>query len=164
MSAVTAAVSTRPPTSIDSQKNYSAIMSRHSAVLKGPVKFSKKFYKIRKERDEVRWTWVIQASTVLSRKFMYEKYGLYDEDMRWSIDREMWWRCLSHGAQRRMLSKYVSIYRNHPNQITRNPSLKNPQKRTEQLISRKTSRAEINSNTTLLISDYDYKSFIDCVM
>ena len=150
---------------VESCESYSAIMVKHMNAFRGPAKYKfKPVSKMKEKTDEVRWTWDIQASAVLTRRSMYDKYGLYDEDMMWSIDREMWWRCLSHGAKRNMIPKYVSIYRNHSRQITRNPARKNPKKRTQELIARKTSRIEINSNTTLLIPDYDYGSFIDCVV
>ena len=151
--------------SVESSESYAKIMSKFINSLRQPAEYKgKKVLNMGPKSNEVRWTRDIQASTVLSRKSMYEKYGLYDEDMRWTIDREMWWRCLSHGANRQMLPRYVSIYRNHPRQITRNPSLKKPKKRAKQLSERKILRAEINSETTLMIPDYDYKSFVDCVV
>jgi len=139
---------------------YSKIMEENELELRGSVKLSNKIEKIKEEKDEVRWTWAIEASTVLVRREIYEKFGLYDEEMRWKIDREMWWRWLSHGVKRSTIWKYVSVYRKHNQQVTRNRSVKDPKKCTEELIKRKTTRLEINRSTTSLMEYYDYKKHI----
>ncbi len=116
--------------------------------------------KLAKE-DPERWTWAIEASTVLARKSIYDKFGLYDEDMRWKIDREMWWRWLSHGAKKHTVMEYVSIYRRHNTQVTGDRSRKNPKQCTEMLVERKSSRKVVTAENTLLIPDYDYESHIE---
>ena len=144
--------------------SYKKSMKKFGDVLRGPVKYSKKVDKIKKEKSEVRWTWLIEASSVLARTKIYHKFGLYDEEMRWKIDREMWWRWLSHGAKRAVLSKYVSIYRNHDRQVTRNRSVKDPKKCTQELIRRKETRINIDRYNTLLMEHYDHEKFISQVV
>ena len=111
-----------------------------------------------------RWTSVINASAVLSRRSLYEQMGLYDEAMRWKIDREMWWRLLSHGAKRGMIYKYVSIYRKHADQVTSGSrkKWKNAKHCTYLMGLRKKSReGTINSSNTTMIQEYAYQDFIE---
>jgi glycosyltransferase involved in cell wall biosynthesis len=55
----------------------------------------------------------IHAQGVMARRRAYERVGLYDEDMRWKSDREMWFRMLHHGCRIDFLDAYVAIYRRH---------------------------------------------------
>jgi len=115
---------------VGSNEEYSSIM-RTPGLLTKRFKFNARAKKLLKEVDRKaknsvpRWSFAIEASTVLANKCLYEKFGLYDEDMRWSIDREMWWRWLSHGVTKHILKEYVSIYRKHAGQVTRDRHLKN---------------------------------------
>ncbi len=108
-----------------------------------------------------RWSFAIEASTVIANKSLYNRLGLYDEEMRWTIDREMWWRWLFHGATRHTVDKFVSIYRKHPGQVTGDRSRKNPSACAKMLEERRELRVEINSDNTLLIPDYDHMGFVD---
>ena len=55
----------------------------------------------------------IHAQGVLCRREVYERVGLYDEEMRWKADREMWYRMLQYGARIGYLDAFVAIYRLH---------------------------------------------------
>lgn len=109
----------------------------------------------------VRKAWFIEASTVMAKKSLYIKLGLYDEEMRWKIDREMWWRWLKHNAIYGRIDKYVSLYRKHDNQLTKNLKLKNPKKCEEIMKKKMNQRSQvINTNNTLLLSDYKPYKYI----
>lgn len=117
-------------------------------------------------QSSTRWTSVINASSVLVRKSLYERMGLYDEEMKWKIDREMWWRFLAHGAKRAMIYKYVSIYRKHAEQLTSGSRSKwKKAKHCTYLMGlRKKTREIINSSNTLMIPEYPYYDFVDEVV
>lgn len=55
----------------------------------------------------------IHAQGVLCRRSIYERVGLYDEEMRWKSDREMWYRMLHYGGRLGYLDAFVAIYRLH---------------------------------------------------
>lgn len=55
----------------------------------------------------------IHPQGVLCRRSVYERVGLYDEEMRWKADREMWYRMLHHGCRLDYLRAFVAIYRRH---------------------------------------------------
>lgn len=131
-----------------------------TGIAKKKYKLNERQKKLMKEAPE-RWTWAIEASTVLARRSLYESFGLYDEEMRWKIDREMWWRWLSHGVKKRVVMEYVSVYRKHDNQVTRDRSRKDPERCTRMLIERKESRKTISPENTLMIPQYDYQQHID---
>jgi glycosyltransferase involved in cell wall biosynthesis len=77
--------------------------------------------------NDINWYLGIEASTVLCYRSIYEKIGLYNEDLKWKIDREMWYRILySKLFKKKFINDHVSIYRNHDNQITKNIYIKNP--------------------------------------
>ncbi len=42
--------------------------------------------------------WAIHAQTVAMERWIYQKYGLYDEDLRATSDKEMWWRLFGNTA------------------------------------------------------------------
>lgn len=113
-----------------------------------------------KSQAPSRWTWAIHASTVLASRNLYEKFGLYDEEMRWSIDREMWFRWLSHGVKYIDTGTYVSIYRKHDSQVTKNRAVKDPERSRKLLVDRQTSRCIIDKDNTLLMDFYDSLKYI----
>lgn len=106
-----------------------------------------------------RWSFAIEASTVLARRSLYERFGLYDEEMKWAIDREMWWRWLNHGAQMKVLDEYVSIYRQHDKQLTKDRSRKDPEKCSKMLKDRQILRKNINPQNTLMLDTYNPKEW-----
>ncbi|MBV8817914.1 MAG: glycosyltransferase [Acidobacteriaceae bacterium] len=55
----------------------------------------------------------VHAQGVLCRRSVYERVGLYDEEMRWKADREMWYRMMHHGCRLGYLDAFVAIYRLH---------------------------------------------------
>lgn len=124
--------------------------------------FNAKARKLMKE-EEPRWTFAIEASTVLASRRLYERFGLYDEEMKWTIDREMWYRWLSHGVKKHMIPHYVSLYRRHPGQLTQDRTKKDPKKSTKMLSERMKLRKTITPENTILMENYDYQSFIDKV-
>ena len=69
--------------------------------------------------------YTIHAQSVLMKRWIYKKYGLYDEDLGCKVDREMWLRLFGKEKQDKpkILSKFVnkcvSYYRWHSKQVTK---------------------------------------------
>lgn len=61
----------------------------------------------------------IHAQTVMLRKDIHRKIGLYDATMWNSSDREMWIRIYNHGFKVGLVHEDVSIYRMHSKQMHR---------------------------------------------
>ena len=102
----------------------------------------------------------VQAPTVLVNRVLYEQYGLYDEDLKWRIDREMWHRWLSHGVVKKFIDKPVAIYRRHPRQISKNPSIKQPKVIDKKFRKIVAVRRKLDRTNTLFMEDYDHNSLI----
>lgn len=62
---------------------------------------------------------LIHAQTVMVRKELHRIVGLYDEDLPFSSDKEMWCRILGLGYIPAHVDKFVAIYRVHPKQMHR---------------------------------------------
>ena len=125
-----------------------------------PFKPSPKARKLGKEDLSPRWSFAMEASTIIAKKKLYENFGLYDEEMGWSIDREMSWRWLDHNAKFSKFNGWVSIYRCHDRQVTKDRSRKNPKKYSKLLSERQIMRKTITSENTILLSEYDYEQYI----
>ncbi len=72
----------------------------------------------------------IHAQTVLCQRWIYKKYGLYDETLRSKADKEMWFRLFGWGLTAPKIDKYfvkanVAYYRKHNNSMMKKRS-KNP--------------------------------------
>lgn len=69
-----------------------------------------RIYKLRyKDREK------IHAQTVMVRRKVYQKYGLYDEDLRSRSDNEMWYRLRNiAGIRMNKIDNPVAFYRKHP--------------------------------------------------
>jgi glycosyltransferase involved in cell wall biosynthesis len=69
--------------------------------------------------------YTIHAQTVLVARWVYEKYGLYDEDMGCKVDREMWLRLFGKENKdnpkisSKFVNECVAYYRWHSKQITK---------------------------------------------
>lgn len=148
--------------SVKSTESYKNILSKEVLRLRN-FTLPGRAKKLLLEQPGPRWAFAVEASTVLSNRSLYERFGLYDEEMRWTIDREMRWRWLYHGATKKMLKKYVSIYRRHKNQLTADRSRKDPKLCAKMLKQRIELRETITAENTLLMSNYDVDSFIDRV-
>jgi|19_taG_2_1085344.scaffolds.fasta_scaffold13313_3 hypothetical protein len=67
----------------------------------------------------------IHAQTVLIKRDLYKKFGLYEEKLRSASDREMWWRFFGQSEKdlsfvsRSYVNKPVAFYRYHKKQMTR---------------------------------------------
>jgi len=61
----------------------------------------------------------IHAQTVLYKKDIHRKFGLYDEKLRSRADKEMWWRLFGHSdkdeqkVNKKFLNMDVAYYRHH---------------------------------------------------
>jgi len=64
---------------------------------------------------------LIHAQSVMLKKDIHKKIGLYDESLRSKSDREMWARILNHGFKMSYVEDYVSLYRRHNKQMHRSP-------------------------------------------
>lgn len=108
-----------------------------------------------------RYSVVIPASTVLARRKIYDELGLYDEWLRWSIDREMWCRWLFHEKRMVEVPNFVSIYRKHGRNITMNPGKKKPgevQERYRKCVGKRC--PGLNRRNTAFLSDYEHRKYI----
>ncbi len=129
-------------------------IAKHSPP-SGVRKICAKIAKINSRGGGTLWAQGIEASTVLCHKNMYDRFGLYDEEMKWKIDREMWWRWLSLGASRKYLEKYVSIYRKHGASITHRATDKLPKLRSKMMKEKRKIREILTHENTMFPSDYE---------
>lgn len=110
------------------------------------------------------WYASIQGNTVLSRRSLYEKYGLYDEQMKWKVAKEMWRRWLSHNVSYHTLMEYVAIYRRHPGSVTKRVKLgtspKNVKLVNKYMGRSKRERINITPENTLMIPLYELKNLV----
>lgn len=60
---------------------------------------------------------LIHAQTVMVRKELHRLVGLYDEELPFSSDKEMWLRILGFGYFPIYVNEFVSVYRVHRNQM-----------------------------------------------
>jgi len=125
-----------------------------------PFRRSRRGLNLMEEDFSPRWSFAIQASTVLAKRSMYERFGLYDEAMQWSIDREMWWRWLYHSANVEILDEFVSIYRKHPGQLTSDRDRKDPQRQQQLLRHRRELRETITKKNTMFPDTYNHMNYI----
>jgi glycosyltransferase involved in cell wall biosynthesis len=101
----------------------------------------------------------IMASTVMVNKNMYLKYGLYREDLRWKIDKEMWHNLLFHGEKKGHLSCCVSLYRRHTRSATQQPKIKNVKEVNNKFVEI-WHRVEGGEENIFTIQTYDYLKYI----
>jgi glycosyltransferase involved in cell wall biosynthesis len=59
----------------------------------------------------------VHAQTVMLRKDVHRRVGLYDVALRSKSDREMWARVFNHGFRIGWVTEPVAVYRHHPNQM-----------------------------------------------
>lgn len=59
----------------------------------------------------------IHAQTVMLRKDVHSRVGLYDTNLRYKSDREMWARVINHGMKVGWVTEPVCIYRIHEKQM-----------------------------------------------
>lgn len=62
---------------------------------------------------------LVHAQTVMVKKELHRKVGLYDEDLPFSSDKEMWMRILGLGYIPIHVNSFVAIYRVHRDQMHR---------------------------------------------
>lgn len=113
------------------------------------VKFRRPDRALKLSESATSWFRAIPGSTVLAKKKLYNIYGLYDEDMKWTIDREMWSRWLEHGVSMEIIDKYVAFYRRHAGQVTTDRKRKNPLQQEKLLQDRRRMRRIITHENTL---------------
>lgn len=111
--------------------------------------------------SDLDWYRGVEASTVLARRSLYDQVGLYDEELRWKIDREMWYRLLKHGYSKKFIDYHVSIYRKHDKQVSKDRIRKPPAKINKLFDSIVKKRAlSINKLNTSMLSDYNAEKHI----
>ena len=76
--------------------------------------------------NNIGWYMCVEASTVLTTRKIYNIVGLYDEKLKWKIDREMWHRFLHFSMKKKFINVNVSVYRKHKLQATLNRNIKDP--------------------------------------
>jgi len=62
---------------------------------------------------------LIHAQSVMVRREIHKKYGLYDKSLRFSSDNEMWRRFIRFGEIPVHIEDFVAIYRVHPDRMAR---------------------------------------------
>jgi glycosyltransferase involved in cell wall biosynthesis len=146
---------------IETNVNYDAVMKmlRNKARWKSADVYETSI--LSKPETDICWYRGIEASTVLARRSVYERVGLYDEDLRWKIDREMWYRLLMHGVPKAFLSDcFVSVYRRHPWQVTKNRKVKQPEVVNKKFKKIVAERQILNKHNTLWLDNYQASSYI----
>ena len=84
------------------------ILYENGSKIRGTV--WQKYLRTRDPRD-------IHAQTVMLRKDIHRKIGLYDESLWNSSDREMWIRIHNYNYKVGIVNEEVSVYRIHPKQM-----------------------------------------------
>ncbi len=74
----------------------------------------KKWLKSKKDPSSYKF---VHAQSVMLRKNIHRKIGLYDENLRCKSDREMWARIFNHNFKIGWVNEPVSIYRIHASQM-----------------------------------------------
>lgn len=141
------------------EQSYKEVI-KNKKIMEKPFRRNQKAINLEKEKFSPRWSFAMEASTIIAKRKLYEKFGLYDEEMGWSIDREMSWRWLDHGARIGIMDEYVSLYRRHKNQLTQDRRRKDPKKHSKLLSHRQIMRKAISLENTLLLPSYDHESYI----
>ena len=85
------------------------------------TKESRLWPKWKKSRKDASCYKLIHAQSVMLKKNIHRKIGLYDENLRSKSDREMWARILNHNYKMSYVEDYVSLYRRHNKQMHRSP-------------------------------------------
>ncbi len=85
------------------------------------TKESRLWPKWKKSRKDASCYKLIHAQSVMLKKDIHKKIGLYDESLRSKSDREMWARILNNGFKMSYVEDYVSLYRRHNKQMHRSP-------------------------------------------
>jgi glycosyltransferase involved in cell wall biosynthesis len=62
---------------------------------------------------------LIHAQSVMVRRELHKMCGLYDDELRFSSDNEMWRRVIGMGHLPCHIDDYVAIYRVHPDRMAR---------------------------------------------
>ena len=114
--------------------------------------------------NNIKWYKGVEASTVIARRSCYDRVGLYDEKLKWKIDREMWYRFLSNDIKKKYIKNPVSIYRIHPDQVTKNRNRKNPAKVDKMFAEIIEKRKVITPENTIMLKDYNPHKFIDQIL
>jgi len=97
---------------------------------------------------------LMHAQSVMLKKDIHRKVGLYDESLRHKSDREMWARVFNRPKQFKIgwVEEYVSKYRRHPRQMTNSKEKKKINSRLQKMVlglveKRKTNLSGVNMLT-----------------
>jgi glycosyltransferase involved in cell wall biosynthesis len=85
----------------------------------GELKQSSQWKKWKKCKKDASAYQFVHAQSVMLKKKIHRKVGLYDVTLRSKSDREMWGRIFNHGYRIGWVEDYVSIYRRHGRQMHR---------------------------------------------
>lgn len=110
---------------------------------------------------------LIGGTAVLASRKLYERYGLFDEDLKWKIDKEMWYRWLVRGIRPAYIRRNIAIYRRHKQSATMMAGAgdftkRDPFDEVNKRYARATEsrKSAITSENTLLLSEYDATQYI----
>ena len=97
-------------------------------------KINKEWYewpKMSKTNEAYRF---IHAQGVCCKKDLFTKFGLFDENLIWKADRELWSRLINRGINIGTVESPVAYYRSHDKQWSKHPKkLKNNKRLTSEL-------------------------------
>lgn len=152
---------------IQSKASYQKILSDRSlstySKKKNPSKHTMIYHKFRLARNDKyrRNKLYIEGTTLFYKRKLHDIVGLYDEELRWRIDKEMYARFLNYNFKRIFVDNFVGIYRKHPQQASCNPKRKNMDK-VEQVYKKAIEeRKHITEENTLMPQNYDAYKYID---
>jgi len=105
----------------------------------------------------------IHAQTVMVKRSLYEKFGLYDERLRSRSDREMWWRFFGQSekdedkVKRAYVDYPVAYYRYHDKSMTmmrqRNRKYDKEVRKLAESIYKDKNKNGINKSNTIFLND-----------
>lgn len=85
----------------------------------GQQSLSSQWKKWRKSKQDASCYRYIHAQSVMLKKDIHRKIGLYDESLLCKSDREMWARIMNHGFKVGYVETPVAVYRIHNKQMSR---------------------------------------------
>lgn len=108
---------------------------------------------------------IIGGTTVLASRKLYEQYGLFDEELKWKIDKEMWSRWLYNGNVPAICQKCIAFYRKHNSSVTAMSEKGAGKKDISAVNSMYTNKASerkknINCANTLMLDSYRWNDFV----
>lgn len=111
--------------------------------------------------NNIEWARIITPCSVLIHREVFKNVGLFDENLKWKIDKEMWSRLINHNYTHFFHPSFSYIYRQHMGQISKNDKKKKPQEVNRKYDIVVSERAkEINNKNTIMLEEYNASNFV----